>query len=861
MRSSRTLSDKDNSSIDAMAWKFPTSLLKTRRLTTTTNDNMEAKYHTQLPRVLTFALFLSLTGTGIVSAQESSADDDVIILEEFIIEETSALDADTLLQTDRSISSLGFGSQNILDIPRAVTPLSPETLEQYQITDVYDLARVVPGASVTNFYGVPGIPTTRGLFTSIYFNGMQRVWNRNGYPTSFGSLEAMEYVKGPPPPSYSAASPGGFVNFVPKSPYFDEFRGSVAFDAGKWDQYRLQLDVGGPFLIGKTPAAFRISLTEQKAESYYDGIENDYTSVYGSLKTKISDHFTIFAGGEFYQHRSKENPGWNRVTQDLIDNGDYIIGNPITDLTTVQPDGTVSVDRSIIEDATPFGGTYGNFANSFLSLSGFADSGFRPELYDAAATLFYQNLGAIDNPGAGVTTQRISGSTVLTDPRDFADADTYLAFLDFVFTPNPDLTVTNKLFFDGYEREKYSTYGYAEYGRNYTFEEKLIFDQFVDVFDLFPAQLSYGASIRYEDSIGLTDFTVEPFNRRDITQPLDPNTVLPTGDDFAPGGTRYWDPFGSYESELLTLGAFFNFEANFTERFSVTAGIRIDNATWETIVPDDRELAFNGGNLVTDEDKEYLNYSISPSFKITEDLTVYYTYQKGTSFQGYYVSGSVNSGDANFQESSLHEVGGRASLLDGKLYLGTTFFYQDLVDFDDRGGAAVPQRGSGVEVEATWIVNENLTVQANATWQEHYYRSETLPGGYVPLTPEETVDFAGIFTADFGGRPNPGGPRYGIPEWSGSILVKYDFNNGFGVSGGPTYSDSMFANPDKTLVLPDFVEWNASAYYKTDRYEIIVSGTNLTSEDIFYPSDSFAANTIITKAPPISWNIKLKYKF
>jgi len=828
---------------------------------------MKTKTRYEIPRALLMFLALPMASTtASLNAQEATVateDDDVIILQTFIVEETAGLDADSLLQTDRPISSLGFGDRQIIDIPRAVTPLSPETLESYQIDDVYDLARAVPGASVTNFYGVPGIPTTRGLFTGLYFNGMQRVWNRNGYPTSFGSLEAMEYVKGPPPPSYSAASPGGFVNFVPKSPYFDKLRGSISLEAGRWDHYKAQIDVGGPILISKTPAAFRVSVTEQKSDSYYDGIFNDYTSVYGAIKVKVSDNFSIFGGGEYYQHRSKENPGWNRVTQDLIDNGNYITGNPNTDITILQPNGRIAVDRAVLEDATPFGGTYGNFGNSFLARSGFADSGFRPELYDAAGLAFYQNLGGINNTIGpnGPETTKIGGNTVLTDPRDYADADTYLAFLDFIFTPSSDLTITNKVFFDGYKREKYSTYGYAEYGENYTFENKLIFDQSLVLFDSMPTQLSYGASIRYEDSIALTDFTVEPFGRRDISQPIDPNTVVPTGDDVTAGGTTYWDPFGSNESDLLTLGAFFNIDTQITDRFNINAGLRVDNANWETDVPNNENLAFNGGNELTDADEEYYNFSISPSFKVTNDLTVYYTYQKGTAFQGFYVSGGVDGGESNFQESSLQEIGARASMFDKKLYLGASFFYQDLVNFDSRGGSAVPQRGSGVELEGTWLVTDNLTIQGNATWQEHYYRTDTLPGGYVPLSDAEYVDYAGIFYADFGGRPNPGGPRFGIPEWQATLLVKYDFDNGFGMSGGPSFTDSVYANPDKTLKLPSFVEWNASIYYKTERFEVILSGTNLTDEDIFYPSDSFAANAIITKAPPHSWNIKFKYFF
>lgn len=814
------------------------------------------------------AYFLSATA---MRAEEAN----LTRLDAFIAEETAAEDSDSLLQTDRTINGLGFGDQSLLDIPRSVTPLSPDAIQSYQIDDVYDLARAVPGASVTNYYGVPGIPTTRGLFTSLYFNGMQRVWNRNGYPTSFGSLEAMEYVKGPPPPSYSAASPGGFVNFVPKSPYFDEFRGSVTAEFGAWDHYRGQVDVGGPFAIGDMPMAFRISAAVQEADSFYDGLFNDYTSVYGSIKLKPTDSLTIFAGGELYFHRSKENPGWNRVTQDLIDNSNYIWGNPSTTVQTapgnatpqsiliMEPGGRMVVDRSILEDATPFGGTFGSFGNSFLSQSGFASSGFDPALYGPDAIAYYQSLGSVRGENPTGSTRKLSESTVLTDPNDFADADTYLAFLDFVFTPSEDFTATLKFFYDGYEREKNSTYGYAEYGENDTFETKLIIEQDLELFDGLPVTLAYGASLRYEESVALTDFTVEPFSRRDLTQPVSPVTVVPAGFDIVPGttGTTYWDPFGSYEGEITTVGFFANSIIDITDRFKLQLGFRWDVADFFSEVPEGYGLAFNAGSLAAEDEDDYINFTISPSFKLSDNTTIYYTYQEGTSYQGFYVAGTP-TGLANFQKSSLQEIGIRSLQLDGDLYLSATFFYQDLVNFDDRSGSAVPQRGKGVELEATYVVTDNFTVQANATWQEHHYRSDTIPGGFIPLTDAEMADYAGIFYADFGGRPNPGGPRFGIPEWTFSLLAKYEFNNGFGVSGGPTYVDSMYANPDKTLTIPDYIELNANIFYKTERFEIVLALTNLLEERYFYPSDSFAASAIITPAPnEIGWKLTAKWFF
>jgi iron complex outermembrane receptor protein len=121
------------------------------------------------------------------SAQETSpvsattaADSEVVTLEEFTINETSVESATTLLPTSRPVDSLYGFNRSLVDTPRAATVISPQVISQRGLDDVYDLAALVPGSTVTNYYGVPGIPTTRGLFTSIYFNGMQRVWNRNG---------------------------------------------------------------------------------------------------------------------------------------------------------------------------------------------------------------------------------------------------------------------------------------------------------------------------------------------------------------------------------------------------------------------------------------------------------------------------------------------------------------------------------------------------------------------------------------------------------------------------------------------------------------------------------------------------------
>lgn len=803
---------------------------------------------------------------------EAQSTDAVAQLDRFITTESAVERSTTLLPTSRPVDSVYGFSRSLVDTPRSVTVITPEALVQRGLTTVYDLAAVVPGSTVINYYGVPGVPTTRGLTSSLYFNGMQRVWNRNGFPTSFGSFESMDYVRGPAPGTYGATSPGGFVNFIPKSPYYDKRRGSIKVTVGENNEYNAQVDIGGPLLAFGKPAAFRVSVTGQKADSFYEGIKNDYTSVYGSFKMRVSDAISLFGGGEYYSHRSKENPGWNRVTQDLIDHGNYVFGAPLNDLTggslrLTLPSGKVLnfvntspgfVNRAALETATPFGGTRGDFDGSFLAMNGFATSGFRPDLTaaNADATYLYRYLGAINNPGA--RTVKLDASRIVTDAPDYTNADTTLFFLDAIATPSSTLKVSNKFFVDAYSRDKVSSYGYGELGRNITLEDKILVEQ--QLTGLGNTRLAYGTSLRYEDSLAKTEFTVEPFSRRDLSAGPSSNDRLRSGDQRDSGGINYWDPFGSFESQLLTVGVFLNPEISFNDRFSLLLSARWDNASWDRAVPFDLGADFNSGPRPSGG-ISYTNFSLSPVFKLSPTVSAYATAQKGTSYQGYFVSGSVDLGDANFQESSLAEVGVKTSAWEGTLFAAVDVFYQELVHFDARGGAAIPQRGKGVEAESTLVISRALTLTGNVTWQQHFFRTETLPGGFVPLTAEEITRYAGIYYADFGGRPNPGGPRFGIPEWTGSLFANYSLGRGLGMSGGPTFTSSVWGNADKTLRLPSFTLWNVSLSYTRPTWDVIISGKNLFNERYFHPYDAFAANAVILPGEPSHYSVALRLKF
>ena len=107
-----------------------------------------------------------------------------------------------------------------------------------------DLNKVGAGTQQINYYGVPGTPILRGAKGGVFFNGMQRAYQRNEMPLSFGSVDAMDVVKGPAPAQYGPSQAGGYVAMIPKSPFFDRRRGSLRVSASDTGMVRGQIDQG-----------------------------------------------------------------------------------------------------------------------------------------------------------------------------------------------------------------------------------------------------------------------------------------------------------------------------------------------------------------------------------------------------------------------------------------------------------------------------------------------------------------------------------------------------------------------------------------------------------------------------------------
>jgi catecholate siderophore receptor len=67
------------------------------------------------------------------------------------------------------------------------------------------------------------------------------------------------------------------------------------------------------------------------------------------------------------------------------------------------------------------------------------------------------------------------------------------------------------------------------------------------------------------------------------------------------------------------------------------------------------------------------------------------------------------------------------------------------------------------------------------------------------------------------------------PRDSATLWTTYTFNNTWEIGGGPTYQGLRYANNTNTVIVPDYIRFDATAAYKQDKYDVRLNVMNLTN--------------------------------
>ena len=361
--------------------------------------------------------FALLAGAVSLSAQ---TDDKVLKLDKYVIEEKAA-DPMGFLPNVEGTSVFGVGLKPV-DTPRSISMVTAEMIDLFDIDDINDLVGLTSGTYTSSFFGVAGALDIRGAPGETFFRGMKRIKNPGNFPTPIGASDRIDIVKGPPSPIFGPGPIGGYLNFIPKSArastgkYMGAPSGKMTLTFGSWGKRVATAEVGGPAEIAGKKGGYYAYVLSENSDSFYENSYQNQTIAQASFDFDISKTVRVQFGGQYQFYGGTENAGWNRLTQNLIDDHTYITGSPIS----IDTDGDGANSRAEVVAA---------------GVNRFVPYGTNPVL---PATF------ALVNPG----TTQLSRSQVLIAAGDKVDSDSLGLFFDTIKTFSPTATVTNKIFVD-----------------------------------------------------------------------------------------------------------------------------------------------------------------------------------------------------------------------------------------------------------------------------------------------------------------------------------------------------------------------------------------------------------------------------
>jgi iron complex outermembrane receptor protein len=749
-------------------------------------------------------------------------------------------------------SAATFGiDKPLVDTPRSVTAISDQLLDRYNIKTVYDFTAVAAGTYTGSYFGVPGSLNIRGTIADNYFNGFQQITNYATYPTPVDASSNIELVRGPPSPVYGAGQVGGYMNFVPKSAlgqnanYLSAPTGAITATIGSYSQKEATVEGGLPLKLGGNDAGIYGFGEVVDSGSFYLGEHPETQVAQLTFNTDLGPAWTLAATTQYIHSEGYlKDLGWNRVTQNLIDNNQYISG---TSLTPIAKPG-----QSFITVA------------DFEAASAKTSAGIQQYVLPGFGAFAVPNQYTELNP-ATVRTVYLSPRVTDVSPDDINKASTPILYLGL--TGNFDDTGRLKLesFSQYLDALNYQSSGFATLFRTTATEGRISYSDKRHFSDSFSLQSLVGISYRYTHALSdqyLND-GVNVQDRRDLSQPITPDEIF-NAVFSSPGRDGYqWDD--AVTSRQADVAAFLLEDVLLLRYLDVTAGVRNDNYSLKS---DD------AGTLVTkpgatpvwsSEKASPTTYSVSVSVR-NPWVVPYYTYARSYSLnidQGDAVEPSFVAGHDAIGVSTLREAGLKTSQLGGRLYASVDLYRQQNEYVDIYDNSIDAQRSHGFEGELRYLATRYFGVTGAVTTQH----VQQLGGGagsgpFLLITPQEAgisgiQGYGGMFESDatFLGLRN-GYALHTTPEFTTSLFATYDRRGQWGLTGGVTYNSWTGGSLPGSIRLPPYalVKFGAYGMFAGARADLYVD--NLMNRQYFIAEYDVDSNASVL--PGVGREIHLK---
>ena len=767
-------------------------------------------------------LFVALAALGLSNqlAAQTTAAGDTVKMDKF--EVNSVPIEQQILPTSRPFNSVFGTDDNIIDVPRNVTIISRQQLTDISINDVLDFSKLTSSAFTTTNFGAPSNVSIRGQSADTFINGVRAriTSNGNGLPVDFNSVESVNIVKGPATAVQGTSMyVGGFIDLITKRPYFDVTKGTASYTLGSYNTNRWTLDVGGPL---SKQLAYRFSYSGENSDGYYvDGHKKTH-SLYGAMTFRPTTNYELFINTQAFFADYTENWGINRVTQDLINNGNYTTGININNGAAATP-----------SDAQ----------NSKFVLGGGNTIAWGPSV-------------------------KINRHNRLFKPGDHSKGDEYNFQAIQTLKVSSELNVKNTSYWSYTKRDTLSSYYYGEVIDPTWFVE----NRTELIFALNNLSLNTGLDLRYQTTKAYNDYFFEPVNVWDLTKNHAAINVY-NSDAFNNGGrgfavpgypNRYAQPGlfngDTNDSHATTVGPFAQGTYKFNEQFSAVAGLRYDfmKATVrEPLLPPFR---------TADISVSIPSYNGSLIYKATPNSSLYFTYNysentsgavgNGGGITGWNAAGTGLDKENFTQPSTLYELGAKFALMQNKVFLNFAVYDQKRTAKTTSSTAISAYKYKGFEAELNYQPNKRLYATVSYSFLDAEQSAPFQYGLFGGINEVPPGSRAGA-TVPIGSNAQVSG----LPKHLFNGLVSYTFDNGFGASANTVVTGEMNNNTSGSLVIPLQYSFDVTGSYKYKQWDFRASVLNATNEKNWSPPNSVYGNGSILALPGTQLQVTVKYSF
>ena len=800
------------------------------------------------------ALCLGMAATSAMAQEDDADDSDALVQETVAV--TGSLRA---LPVDDVGSVFGF-DKNLVEIPRSASTISAEQLERFGITDIYGLVAQAPGTFTNSFFGVGGALDIRGQAGETYFRGVRRLDNPGNYPTPIGASDRIDIVRGPASPIYGPSKSGGYMNFVPKTArlsagqYIEEPEGEIRYTGGSWDKSVLAASITGPAKIGDQLFGYHLYAELEDSGSFYENIGTEQTILQAAFDTEINENLRVEFGGMYHDYKGKQNGGWNRLTQDLIDNGTYVTGQ--AQVLDTDGDGEIS----------PF---------EFLAVGEFSPFFVPPS---AATDADFADLGFLALENVGTTT--LSRSKTIQSEDDTLENELVTLYFDVIYENDNGLEIKNQMFYEAYENLNENDYGFSQFHDSWVFENKFVVTK---EFELEWADITaqVSPSVRHTDFLHGDDFFFEYFHRVDLTQGFNARSNRLLSTEANANFSNYVE--GNYTN--WAIAGLIDIETDIGLNFLL--GLREDLVDAESTALADFEI-FRDDDLSASDEENGTSWNISVSYEIPgTSIIPYFTAAEQTvvvAGQGAEISPEAlaqtdndsptgeGSDQAFLSATELTEFGVKGNFLDDRLYAAISYYEQERTDRNVQS-ITVNQdiKTEGVEAEMRWAVTDKLLLTAaytntkvvNQTILEAGEQFSFLGAGDLINVSDPSIYYGGQpFGLTALGGTEEGAKRAGIPENLYSFTATYEFDNGLAISGSVTDVEEVFSGQSQVVRLPAYTLVDIGASYAVDNWLFRVNILNATDEEYFRANfTELFGSTIVLPEEPRSVQASIIYKF